>query len=488
MWTKPQVLIGNERMISMKERKFTHPYIPNSYPEVQKQMMDEIGIDSIYDLFSEIPEELRFRGKMEIPEPILSEAGLVRHMEKILSRNQTVNEFVSFLGAGCYQHYVPAICDEIASRSEFLTAYAGEPYEDHGRFQALFEYQSMMGELLDMDVCNVPTYDWCQAAATALRMAGRITGRKKVLVSKNVNPQRLSAIENYCYPVMEVILVDYCSETGCLNLSDLEEKIACDVGAIYFENPNYFGLIETSGQRVADIVHANGSLLVVGVDPITLGVLAPPSQYGADIAVGDVQTLGIHMNYGGGMAGFIASQDREEFVAEYPSRLFGIAHTEVPGEWGFGDVFYDRTSFAKREEGKEFVGTAAALWGITAGVYLALMGPYGMEEIGKTVMQKSLYAAKEIGKLKGVRVNDFGGCFFKEFLVNFDGTGLAVRDINESLREKGILGGKDLSLEFPELGETALYCVTEVHTEEDILALCRGLDQAIQELKEVGSK
>jgi glycine dehydrogenase subunit 1 len=166
-----------------KMKSFVHPYIPNSVPEVKMKMLKEIGVKNIEELYQDIPEKLRFKGALKLPEALPSEYALKKHMEDILSRNQSCKENISFLGAGCWQHYVPAICDEINQRSEFLTAYAGEPYEDHGRFQALFEYESLMGELLDLDVVNVPTYDWAQAASTTVRMAGRITGRKEILVS-----------------------------------------------------------------------------------------------------------------------------------------------------------------------------------------------------------------------------------------------------------------------------------------------------------------
>ncbi len=467
----------------MAEHNCAHPFIPNSVPEVQKEMMKEIGVGSIDELFSEIPWELRLKGKMNIPEPLLSEQTLVKHMESLLSKNETVEETLSFLGAGCYHHYVPAICDEIAGRAEFLTAYAGEPYEDHGRFQALFEYQSMMGELLDMDVVNVPTYGWCQAAATSLRMAGRITGRSRVLVAKNINPQRLSTIENYCFPVMTVETVDYNQVSGQLDLKDLENKLTKSTAAVYLENPNYFGLIETQGRQVAQILHSKGSLLVIGTDPISLGLLSPPSYYGADIVCGDIQTLGVHMNYGGGVAGFIATRDSREYVGEYPSRLFGIAKTEFEGEWGFGDVFYERTSFARRELGKEYVGTGTALWGITAGVYLALMGPKGMRDLGETIMQKAAYAAKSLSKIKPLRISCFESLFFKEFVVNFDETSLTAKEVNSALRKRGIWGGKDISREFPELGESALFCVTEMHLKEDVSNLCGALAEIVSDSK-----
>ena len=271
------------------------------------------------------------------------------------------------------QHHVPAVCDEVNSRSEFLTAYAGEPYDDHGRFQVLFEYASMMGELLNMEVVSVPTYDGLQAAATSICMAARITGRRQVLVAGAVNPEKLSKITDYCSPSADISVTGFETGTGEINLDDLKSRLSSETAAIFIENPTYLGKIEPAGPQIADMAHQNDSLLITSVDPISLGVLSPPADYGADIVCGDIPSLGMHMQFGGGQAGFIATRDEEKFVMEYPSRLFGIAPTRVEGEYGFGDVAYDRTSFAIREEGKEWVGTGASLWGITAAVYLALM-------------------------------------------------------------------------------------------------------------------
>lgn len=348
----------------------SHPYIPNTVPEVQQAMLDEIGISDIDELYRMVPKELRLTGPLKV-EPALSEYELQRHVDRLLERNRSAKETISFLGAGCWQHFVPAVCDEINQRSEFVTAYAGEPYEDHGRFQALFEYQSLLAELVDMDVVNVPTFDWAQAASTALRMAGRITGRRTALLPATMHPERLRVIRNYLSPQMDCVLVDYEPGTGLLDMANLKAKLSADTATVYIENPSYIGHIETQGREIAELAHAAGALFVVGVDPISLGLLEPPSRYGADIVCGDLQPLGIRMQYGGGQAGFIATRDEEQFVMEYPSRLFGIAPTAVEGEYGFGDVAYERTSFAKREKGKESVGTQTALWGITAGVYLA---------------------------------------------------------------------------------------------------------------------
>ena len=458
-----------------KNKEFVHPYIPNSVPEVKTSMLKEIGVKEIEELYADIPEHLRFRRDLNLPKPLVSEYELKSHVEGILAKNQSCEENVSFLGGGCWQHYVPAICDEINQRSEFLTAYAGEPYEDHGRFQALFEYESLMAELLDMDVVNVPTYDWCQAASTAIRMAGRITGRSEVLISEFISPERLSAIRNYCSPVMTIKTIGHDPKTGLLNLNELEENITKNTACLYFENPSYLGFIDDQGEDISKNVHVHGALSVVGVDPISLGVLLPPVEYGADIVCGDIQGLGGHLSYGGAHGGFIATRDDEKYVLEFPSRLFGMTPTTVPGELGFGDVAYERTSFAEREEGKEFVGTHSALCGITAAVYLSLLGPQGMVELGQTILQKSHYTVKKLNEIAGIQAPKFTSPHFKEFVVDFNATGKTVKEINQFLLKQNVFGGKDLSEEFPDLGQCALFCVTEIHTKNHIDRLLEAL-------------
>jgi glycine dehydrogenase subunit 1 len=464
----------------MAKNKFgVHPYIPNSVPEVQAEMLREIGAASVEELYATIPERLRLKRAMNLPEPLLSEVELKKHVEAVLSRNTSCRDYLSFLGGGCSQHDVPAVCDEINQRSEFLTAYAGEPFEDHGRFQALFEYESLMGELLDMDVVNVPTFDGAQAASTSIRMASRITGRSHALVSDTVSPDRLLVIRNYCRSDLKIEAVRHCPVTGRVDLKDLKGKISKATAAVYFENPSYLGCVDDQGEKISDLIHQAGGISVVAVDPISLGVIEPPSHYGADIVCGDIQPLGIHMHFGGGHGGFIATRDEERFVREYPSRLFGIEETAVEGEYGFGDVLYERTSFADRDKSKEFVGTAAALWGITAGVYLSLMGPKGMQEIGKSIMQKSQYAAKRLWELRGASLSFPEAVFFKEFVVDFNKTGKSVKTINAALLREKIFGGVDLSEQFPEMGQAALFCVTEIHTKEEIDRLAESLKKIL---------
>jgi glycine dehydrogenase subunit 1 len=458
--------------------KITHPYIPNAVPSIKKAMLAALNANSVDEFYQDIPGNLRFKGKLNLPEPLLSEAALVRHVEALLAKNTSARECLSFLGGGCWQHHVPALCDEINSRGEFLTAYAGEPYEDKGRFQALFEYQSMMGELLNVDVVNVPTYDGFQAAATALLMAGRITARSQVLLCSTLNPDLLSKIRDYVRPHLDLVLLPYDPASGLLNLDVLKSTISQETAAVFFENPSYLGFIETQAAEIAAIAHHHGALCVVYADPISLGVLSPPADYGGDIACGDIQPLGIHMLYGGGHGGYIATHDDPKFVLEYPSRLFGVTSTTVEGEYGFGDVAYERTSFALREEGKEWVGTAAALWGITAGVYLALMGPQGMLEIGEGLLRRTAYAIERLGQIPGLAAR-FSGLHFKEFVLDFNHTGQTVAAVQQQLLKRGIFGGKDLSLEFPQLGQCALYAVTEIHTQADMDRLVATLQEVL---------
>jgi glycine dehydrogenase subunit 1 len=269
-----------------------------------------------------------------------------------------------------------------------------------------------------------------------------------------------------------------------MDLNHLKSSLSDRTAAVFFENPSYLGFIETQASEIVKLAHEQGALCIVYADPISLGVLTPPPDYGvdgqgADIVCGDIQPLGIHMWYGGGHGGYIATRDDPKLVMEFPSRLFGISGTAVEGEWGFGDVAYERTSFAVREEGKEWVGTASALWGITAGVYLALMGPQGMTEIGERILQRCAYAQKKLEAIAGIRVRHTG-IHFKEFVVDFNESGKTAAEINQALLERGIFGGKDLSLEFPELGQSALYAITEVHTQADIDRLANTLEEVLR--------
>lgn len=466
----------------MRKGDIVYPYIPNSVPAVKKAMMDEIGISDIMELYErEIPEELRFKGEMQLPEPIYDEYSIKRHTEEILNKSANATDYLCFLGAGCAPHFVPALCDEINGRGEFLTAYVGESIADHGKFQALWEYSSLMAELVDMDVLSIPMYDGAQAAASSVRMANRINSRNTVLLPEKMNVENMMVMRNYLNgmpePDIKIELVK-CDAAGLIDVADLKSKISSDVCAVLIENPNYLGSVEVSAKEIGKLTRDAGAEFIVYTDPISLGVMEAPANYGATITCGDFHTLGLHMGAGGCQGGFIATFDDMKYISEFKDLMFGITETVVEGEYGFGEILYSRTSYGSRDKANEFTGTSTGLWAITAGVYLATMGPQGMEEVGTTIMQRSQYAAKKIAEIPGVEVK-MNGPFFKEFVVNFDMTGKKVADINKALLGFKILGGKDLSGDFPELGQSALYCVTEIHTKEDIDKLAYALAAAV---------
>ena len=460
-----------------ENKKIVYPYMPNSVESIKKEMMEALGISNMEELYSYIPEELRMKGKLNLPKPLLSEIELKEHVEGILSKNISCNEYLSFLGAGCYRHYVPAVCDEINSRSEFLTAYCGGTYTDHGKCQAIFEFTSLMGELVDMDVVALATYDGSQAASTSLRMTNRITNRNKLLVPKTMNPEILAHIRNYC-DFMTIIQVDYDPKTGQMDLEDLKKKISDDVAAVYIENPSYLGFIEEHGKEIGEIAHEHGALFVVYADPSSLGILEAPANYGADITCGDIQCLGMHMGYGSGLSGYIASKNEPQFIMNFPNHFYSLYENEK-GEFGFSRSLNQRTSYGSREKAVEYLGTNTGLWAITAAVYLSLMGPQGMYDLGKNIISKAKYAVEVLSSIKGVKVLFEDSTNFKEFILNFDETNKSVEEINKELLRKGIFGGKDLSREFKELGNSALYCVTELTKKEDIDRLARELSSIL---------
>ena len=258
----------------------------------------------------------------------------------------------------------------------------------------------------------------------------------------------------------------------------MQAKISSRSAAVYIENPSSQGVIEIQGEEIARIAHAAGAEFIVGADPISLGILRPPASYGADLAVGPTQPLGVHMNCGGGAGGYIASRDEEKYVRQYNGFLVSITGTAKPGEFGFALASSHQTSYGMREQGRDWTGNSVYLWAIANAVYLSLLGPQGLREVGERIIANTHYAARKLNAIPGVAA-PIREAVFKEFRVNFDRTGKTVAAINRKLARAKIFGGKDLSQAFPGLGQSALYCVTEVHTKEDIDELAAALNEAV---------
>lgn len=459
--------------------KMIYPYIPNSVPEIKKEMMAYVGVKDELELYEEIPDHLRVHGLLDLPEAITDEYSIKKHVEKILAKNKNCKDYVSFLGAGCAQHFTPAVCDEIAGRGEFLTCYGADTYSDRGKYQVFFEYQSMICMLTGMEFTTWPCNDGAQAAATALMMSNRLTGRRKVLLPASMNPSILSVIRNYLNSVqpgkrLEVQLVDYERESGMICLADLQQKLDDNVAAIYIENPSFLGVLEAHAVEIGLMARAAGAEYIVYADPFTLGVLEAPANYGATMVIGDFHSLGLHLDCGGAQAGFITVHDDMRYIWETKEQVFGLMETEEPEEYGFVRSLFDRTHYAIREKGKEFTGTQSNFWTFPTASYLALMGPKGMEEAGETSIVNAAYCAQRLTEATGFPLK-FNAPFFQEFVLDLSTAGLTVQEINRRLLDYGVFGGYDLSREFPNLKGCMLICVTEIRTLEEIETFAHAL-------------
>lgn len=464
--------------------KHGHPYIPNSSPEIKRDMMREIGVESIEDLYVDVPAKYRLKKPLNLPRRGYSEYEVKRHVEALLSKNTSAHDIPVFLGAGCWPHYVPAVVREIVQRSELLTSYTPyQPEISQGMLQALFEYQSMICALTDMDVANCSTYDWASALGEAARMAARIKSRNEILTPKIVHPEREATLKAYAEPAgISVKNLVYDSSSGQISIEDLKSKISDKTAAVYVENPSYLGIIETQMEEIGGEARRHGALFIVGVDPSSLGILKPPGNYGADVVVGEAQPLGNSMNFGGPLLGIMACRDDMSLIRQMPGRIIGVTTTQLGDRKGFCMALQTREQHIRREKATSNICTNEALCAVASAVYMSLLGPEGLRELGETILCKTNYAIKLLSRVTGLRTPIFKSAHFKEFTVNFDETGLSVDEVNKRLMQRRVLGGKNISKDFPELGETALYSVTEVHSKQQI----DGLAEALQETFERG--
>jgi len=463
------------------ESGVAHPYIPSSTSDAKAQLMKEIGISSVEELFSDVPQQVRLKRRLNLPARS-SELEVRRHVEHLLSKNGNGSEVVSFLGGGCWNHHIPAAVSEISSRAEFVTSYTPyQPEASQGMLQALFEYQSMICELTAMDYANSSLYDWASALGEAARMAARATHRNEFLIPRHIHPDRRATLKAYAEPAgIKVIEVKNDNVTGQIDLKDLESKITENCAAVYIENPSHLGCLQTQAQTIADIAHSNGALYVAGVDLISLGILKPPGEYGADITIGEGQSLGSAMNYGGPLLGVFTCKE-EELLRQMPGRIIGMTTTKDKRQRAYCMTLQTREQHIRREKATSNVCTNEALCALTAAAYLSLLGASGMRELAAVILSKTSYAMEELRKIRRIKVPLMQAQHFKEFTVSFSESGKKLRDLENSLLKKGVQIGAPLTGSIPELGETAVFCVTETHSKEDIDKLRAVLTEVLEE-------
>ncbi len=419
------------------------PYLPNTDTD-RSAMLQAIGVSSVEDLFQDVPEEFR-NVPFNLPPP-LSELELREELRHLSSRN--ANDYACFLGAGYYRHFIPGVIGHITGRSEFYTAYT--PYQaeaSQGTLQTIYEYQSLVCQLTGMEVSNAGMYDGGTAAAEAALMACRITRRNKVAVLSTVNPRYSAVIDTYANGQ------DVALEKVAPDLKDLPADCAC----VIVQQPNFLGYFEDLGTYTQQ-AHDIGALLIVIVDPISLGMFKSPADYGADIVVAEGQALGSPTSFGGPGLGIFAC--RKEYVRQMPGRIVGKT-VDVDGKTGYVLTLSTREQHIRRERATSNICTNEALVALATTVYLAALGKKGLCQVAELCYHKAHYAAEAIGKLKGYALV-FQQPFFKEFVVRCP---VAPRQINEALFKEKIIGGLDLS---HMIDNGMLLCVTEVNTKQDI--------------------
>jgi len=446
------------------------PYIPNT-KEDQKRMLEEIGVESIDDLFESIPKNLWLKTENNLPSS-LSEMELINKMRELSKKNVSLDEYVSFLGAGSYDHFIPAVVNHLSARSEFYTSYT--PYQaeaSQGTLQAIYEYQSLISQLFKMDVSNASLYDGATALAEAVILAHNVNHRQKVLLAKTIHPEYRQVITTYIEKTLGLSVVEIGYKDGITDLAKLRERIDEDTSCVVVQNPNFFGCLEEVNE-IEEIAHKSGSLYIVSVDPVSLGLLIPPGEYNADVAVGEGQALGNHLNFGGPYLGIFTC--KKEFLRKMPGRIVGET-TDKKGERGFVLALQTREQHIRREKATSNICTNHNLNALRAAVYLTALGEEGLRKVANLCLQKGHYAARRICQIPGFELV-FTGPFFKEFSVKCP---ISPDKINKLLWESKIIGGFDLGKFYPELEDSLLLCVTEKRTREEIDKLILSLEKMI---------
>lgn len=441
-------------------------FIPNT-KEQQKEMLTQIGLNTIGDLFQEIPKGVRLNRELNLP-PAYSEMELLRHMKNLSQKNAHLDDYVCFLGAGAYDHFIPSAIDHLISRQEFYTAYTPyQPEISQGTLQTIFEFQTMICELTGMDIANASMYDGASALAEAVLMACQAVRRQEVLVARSVHPESRDVIRSYTgLKGINVREIGYKNDdgdnnSGQLDLVKLEESLSVGtVAAVVLQTPNFFGIIE-SLKEIAEITHRHKALLIVSVDPISLGVLKPPGEFGADIVVGEGQALGNALSFGGPYLGFFCTT--EKLLRKMPGRIVGQTK-DINGNRGFSLTIQTREQHIRREKATSNICSNQALNALIATIYLTLLGKQGLKEVASLSLQKSHYAYESFVSTPAFSPV-FNAPFFKEFVIQ---TRLSPQELNKSLLEDKFIGGYTLKDTYPELENGWLVAVTEKRTKGQI--------------------
>jgi len=460
-------------------QRFIHPYLPQTETQIET-MLESIGVSTISELFSSIPEKLRLTRKLNLP-PTHSEQETLSIVKKALRKNKTVDEISSFLGAGIYQHFIPTVIQTLLSRSEFYTAYTPyAPEISQGMLQALWEYQSLIAEITKLDLVNSSMYDMATALGEAALMCTRVTRKEIFLVPSYLQPEKFQTLLTYTQGAgISIKTYPFDKETGKADLyaiSELTKSHKNQISGIYIENPNFWGIIEEGVQEIGKITHDLKGIFVIGFDPISLGILKSPGDYGADIAIGEGQSIGLPMNFGGPLLGIFAVKNDRKLSRAVPGRIIGITTEVKSANRAFTMTLQTREQHIRREKATSNICTNNALCALASTIYLSLLGPIGLERLAELCMSRTTYLLEELHSIDGIKSPYFSGVPFKEFIFQLNSK-FSSNDLEIFLQNNNIQGGLSLQPYFPELKQCFLTAVTETTKISDI-------DQFTQKIRE----
>jgi glycine dehydrogenase subunit 1 len=446
-------------------------YLPLAESDLA-EMLQVAGFRRLEDLAGVLPDALRLKEDLDLPPP-LSEMELVEKVRSLSKAGKTGKWLISFLGAGAYDHFIPAVVDHVLRRSEFYTAYTPyQPEVSQGTLQAVFEFQTLICQLTGMDVANASVYDGASAVAEAVLMGQRIKGKKKVLLARSVHPEYRAVTQTYTHPLgLERVSLPFAKE-GSLDLESLEKSLDPEVSSVVVQQPNFFGCLEDV-ERIGQLAHARDALLIVAVsEPLSLALLQPPGSLGADIVVGEGQSFGNPVSFGGPYIGFFAC--KENFLRSMPGRLVGET-VDGEGRRGFLLAVATREQHIRREKATSNICTNQALCALAVLVYLTILGKEGLRELAEINLSKCEYAKRRLAESFSLR---FSAPTFNEFVLRLKG------DPDQTLKKlsaQGMIGGLALKRFYPEMKDEILICLTEKHSREDIDRLVQALQNGILE-------